>query len=79
MTYSTPRSVRANCLETMKGILRDRKKVKLESLKIYIMRRYNITSQTFHRYLKDLIDIGLVKVNSGVLEWIEGGETQVEF
>jgi predicted transcriptional regulator len=74
MTYSTPRSVRTNCLETMKGILRQRKRVKQEALKIYIMRQYNITSQTFQRYLKDLIDIGLVKVNSDVLEWMEGGE-----
>jgi PBP1b-binding outer membrane lipoprotein LpoB len=77
MTYSTPRSVRTNCIETMKGILRKRKKVSLEALKIYIMRQYNITSQTFHRYLKDLIEIQLVKVNSGIVEWIEE-ETKVD-
>jgi PBP1b-binding outer membrane lipoprotein LpoB len=77
MTYSTPRSVRTNCIETMKGILRKRKKVSLKALQIYIMRQYNITSQTFHRYLKDLIDIQLVKVNSGIVEWIEE-ETKVE-
>ena len=74
MTYSTPRSVRTNCLETIKGILRKRKKVKLEALRVYIMRQYNITSQTFERYLKDLIDVGLVKVNSNTVEWMEGGE-----
>ena len=70
-SYSTPRSVRANCIATMKGLLRERKKIKKKALKAYIMRLYNITELTFERYVKDLIEMGLVKENSDVLEWVE--------
>jgi hypothetical protein len=35
------------------------------------MRLYGITEVTFERYIKDLIEIGLVKEHSDVLEWSE--------
>jgi hypothetical protein len=71
MTYSTPRSVRANCMATIKGLLKEKKRIKKKALRNYIMRLYGITDVTFERYIKDLIEIGLVKENSDVLEWSE--------
>ena len=71
MTYSTPRSVRANCLATIKGLLKRKKRINKKQLKAYIMREYNITEKTFEQYIRDLIEIGLVKQNSEELEWVE--------
>lgn len=71
MTYSTPRSVRNNCLTTIKGLLKRKKRINKKQLKAYIMREYNIAEKTFEQYIRDLIEIGLVKQNSEELEWVE--------
>ncbi|MEM1590165.1 MAG: hypothetical protein QW175_07095 [Candidatus Bathyarchaeia archaeon] len=71
MAYATPRSVRANCLATIKGLLKRKKRIKKKQLKAYVMREYNITEKTFEQYIKDLIEIGLIKQNSDELEWVE--------
>jgi len=71
MPHATPRSVRANCMETIKGLVKRLKKVKYQDLCRYIMRQYSITRSTFQRYIKDLIDIGLISINDDHLIWVE--------
>jgi len=71
MPHATPRSVRANCMETIKGLVKRLKKVKYQDLCKYVMRQYSITRSTFQRYIKDLIDIGLIAMNDDHLIWVE--------
>jgi len=58
-------------METIKGLVKRLKKVKYEDLCKYIMRQYSITRSTFQRYIKDLIDIGLIAMNDDHVVWVE--------
>jgi len=69
--YATPRSVRANCIGTMKSLIQKLGKVEEKKLKQYILRTFNIRPETFDRYIKDLTIAGLIKVNSKNIVWVE--------
>jgi len=66
---STPRGVRARCLETMQNLIKRKKKLKIKDLKVYILRQFLIRPETFDRYLKELAEMKVIRIRRGVVEY----------
>lgn len=61
---------RLNCIDFIKRFLKENKKVTKEKMKVEIMKRFSFSSSTADRYINDIVIMGIARLNSEHLVYV---------
>jgi predicted DNA-binding transcriptional regulator YafY len=64
------RNFRLNCINSIKELLKRKKEIPLDELKIEIMKRFTVSEYTAKKYINEIVMMGIAKINDNHVIYI---------